>query len=85
MHGIIDGMYKIPSKNTVRKMCQFAAPPGYRRASAPVSPTLAPFVVIIDAILEADKQVRMKRTHTVGGCVCRHAIKRCTTRGMWLA
>lgn len=38
-------------RNTVRKMCQFAAPPGYRRA--PVSPTLAPFVAIIDAILEA--------------------------------
>ena len=51
-------------RNTVRKMCQFAAPPGYRRAPASVSPTLAPFVVIIDAILEADKQVLVKRRHT---------------------
>ena len=51
-------------RNTVRKMCQFAAPPGYRRAPAPVSPTLAPFVAIIDAILEADKQVHVKQRHT---------------------
>ena len=49
---------------TVRKMCQFAAPPGYRRTPAPVSPTLAPFVAIIDAILEADKQVQVKQRHT---------------------
>jgi hypothetical protein len=48
-------------RNTVRKMCQFAVPPGYRRAPAPVSPTLAPFVAIIDAILEADKQVHVKQ------------------------
>ena len=52
-------------RNTVRrKMCQFAAPPGYRRTPAPVSPTLAPFVAIIDAILEADKQVHVKQRHT---------------------
>ena len=44
-------------RNIVRKMCQFAAPPGYRRTPARVSPMLAPFVGIIDAILEADKQV----------------------------
>ena len=51
-------------RNTVRKMCQFAAPPGYRRTPARVSPTLAPFVAIIDAILEADKQVHVKQRHT---------------------
>ena len=51
-------------RNTVRKMCQFAAPPGYRPTPAPVSPTLAPFVAIIDAILEADKQVHVKQRHT---------------------
>ena len=50
--------------NTVRKMCQFAAPPGYWRTPAPVSPMLAPFVAIIDAILEADKQVHVKQRHT---------------------
>ena len=41
-------------RKTVRKMCQFAVPPGYRRAQSAVSPTLAPFVGIIDAILETD-------------------------------
>lgn len=40
-------------RNTVKNMYQFAVPPGYRRVPAPVSPTLAPFVAIIDAILEA--------------------------------
>ena len=51
-------------RKTVRKMCQFAAPPGYRRAPSAVSPKLAPFVAIIDAILEADKQVHVKQRHT---------------------
>ncbi len=44
-------------------MCQFAAPPGHRRTSAPVSPMLASFVAIIDVILEADKQVHVKQLH----------------------
>ncbi len=51
-------------RNAVRKMCQFAAPPCYRRTPAPVSPTLDKFVAIIDAILEADKQVHVKQRHT---------------------
>ncbi len=45
-------------------MCQFAAPPDYRRTSDPVSPALGPFVAIIDTILEADKQVHVKKRHT---------------------
>ena len=44
---------------TVKKMCAYAAPPGYRRPGSPVSPTIAPFVPIIDAILEADKSVHV--------------------------
>jgi transposase len=51
-------------RKTVRKMCQFAVPPGYRRAPSAISPTLAPFAGIIDAILEADKQVHVKQRHT---------------------
>ncbi len=46
------------------KLCQFAAPPGYQRTLASVSPTLAPFVLIIDAILEADRQVHVKQLYT---------------------
>ncbi len=45
-------------------MCLFAAPPGYRRTPASVSPTLAPFFLIIDAILEADRQVHVQQRHT---------------------
>ena len=51
-------------RKTVRKMCQYAAPPGYRRKSESVSRKLAAFTGIIDAILEADKQVHVKQRHT---------------------
>lgn len=51
-------------RKTVKKMCQFAVPPGYRRTPSATSPTLAPFVAVIDAILEADKQVHVKQRHT---------------------
>ena len=51
-------------RKTVKKMCQFAVPPGYQRKSEPVSPKLLPFIGIIDVILEADKQVHVKQRHT---------------------
>jgi len=51
-------------RQTVKKMCQYAIPPGYRRKSAPVSPKLAAFIDIIDAILESDKTVHSKQRHT---------------------
>ncbi len=51
-------------RNTVKKMCQYAAPPGYRRKCEPVSHKLAAFTGIIDAILEADRQVHAKQRHT---------------------
>jgi transposase len=51
-------------RKTARKMCQFAVPPGYRRTPSAISPTLAPFAGIIDAILEADRQVPVKQRHT---------------------
>ncbi len=51
-------------RNTIRKMCQCAATPGYRRTPGRFSPTLNTFVVIIDTILEANKQVHVKQRHT---------------------
>ena len=51
-------------RKTVKKMCQYAVPPGYRRQAEAISPKLAPFTGIIDAILEADKQVHVKQRHT---------------------
>jgi len=39
-------------------------PPGYRRNREAISPKLAVFTGIIDAILEADKQVYSKQRHT---------------------
>jgi len=51
-------------RKTVKKICQYAAPPGYQRKKQPISPKLAPFTGIIDAILEADKQVHVKQRHT---------------------
>lgn len=51
-------------RKTVKKMCQYSVPPGYRRKKEPISPKLAGFTGIIDAILEADKQVHVKQRHT---------------------
>ena len=38
------------SRDTIAKMCSYSAPPGYRRAKAPVRPKLDAFVGIIDAV-----------------------------------
>lgn len=51
-------------RQTVKKICQFALPPGYRRQHEPVAPKLKEFTGIIDAILAADKQVHGKQRHT---------------------
>ncbi|SDX14926.1 hypothetical protein [Nitrosomonas communis] len=42
-------------RKTVKKMCQYAVPPGYWRRSEPGYPKLAFSLTFIDAILEADK------------------------------
>src|SRR5215831_16335738 len=49
---------------TVHKMLQFALPPGYRRHRAPHAPKLGPYTGIIDAIVEADRQMPKKQRHT---------------------
>jgi len=49
---------------TIGKMCAFSAPPGYRRAKAPVRPKLDPFLGVIDAILAADMHAPIKQRHT---------------------
>ena len=49
---------------TIKKMCMFSAPPGYRRARAPVRPKLDPFLGVIDAILAADQHAPVKQRHT---------------------
>ena len=51
-------------RKTVKKIGQYAVPPGYQRKNEPISPKLSPFKGIIDAILEADKQVHVKQRHT---------------------
>jgi transposase len=49
---------------TIRKMCDFSAPPGYRRAKPPVRPKLDPFLGVIDAILADDMHAPVKQRHT---------------------
>jgi hypothetical protein len=51
------------SRDTIAKMCRYFAPPGYVR-SKPERPNLGPLVLIIDAILEADKAAPAKQRHT---------------------
>ena len=51
-------------RDTVRKMLAYSASPGYRRQDPPRRPRLEPFTGVIDAILEADRQVPRKQCHT---------------------
>jgi transposase len=52
------------SRETVRKMLQFAVPPGYQRQQPIKRPKLGPWVGVIDAILDDDKQRPAKQRHT---------------------
>jgi transposase len=52
------------SRDTVRKMLSFSAPPGYRRQAAPCRPKLDGFVAIIDGWLDGDRGVPRKQRHT---------------------
>ena len=45
-------------------MLAYSVPPGYRRQDPPRRPKLEPFTGVIDAILEADRQVPRKQRHT---------------------
>ena len=51
-------------RDTVCKMLAWSVPPGYRRQDPPRRPKLEPFTGVIDAILEADRQVPRKQCHT---------------------
>jgi len=52
------------SRQSVRKMLAFAAPPGYRRKKPVQRPKLGPWVGVIDAILEHDESQPKKQRHT---------------------
>jgi hypothetical protein len=45
-------------------MLGYSIPPGYRRKEPPKRPKLGPWVGVIDAILEEDKQRPAKQRHT---------------------
>ena len=52
------------SRETVRKMLQYAVPPGYQRQQPIKRPKLGPWLGVIDAILADDKQRPAKQRHT---------------------
>ena len=52
------------ARETVRKMMQYAAPPGYRRQEPAKRPKLDPWVGVIDQILEEDRERPRKQRHT---------------------
>ena len=52
------------SRDTVRKMLQYAVPPGYQRQQPIKRPKLGPWLGVIDAILNDDKQRPVKQRHT---------------------
>ena len=43
------------ARETVRKMLRYSVPPGYRREQPVKRPKLGPWIGVIDAILEEDK------------------------------
>ena len=51
-------------RRTVKKMLSNSAPPGYRRTKPVRRPELDGFTGIVDAILEADRDVPCKQRHT---------------------
>lgn len=51
-------------RQTVRKMLDYSVPPGYQRKAPPHKPKLAPYMGIIDQILESDQAVPKKQRHT---------------------
>jgi len=52
------------SRDTVRKMLQYAVPPGYQRQQPIKRPKLGAWLGVIDAILDDDKQRPAKQRHT---------------------
>ena len=52
------------SRETVRKMLEYAVPPGYRRQQPIRRPKLGPWIGVIDAILDDDRQRPPKQRHT---------------------
>jgi len=52
------------SRETVRKMLQYAVPPGYQRQQPIKRPKLGPWLGVINAILNDDKQRPVKQRHT---------------------
>jgi len=52
------------SRETVGKMLQYAVPPGYQRQQPIKRPKLGPWLSVIDAILNDDKQRARKQRHT---------------------
>lgn len=52
------------SRETVRKMLRYAVPPGSQRQQPVKKPKLGPWLGVIDAILEDDKQRPAKQRHT---------------------
>ena len=52
------------SRKTIRKMLQFALPPGYERKKPIVRPKLGPWLGVIDQILVDDQSQPKKQRHT---------------------
>ena len=52
------------SRKTIEKMLRYSVPPGYQRQQPARRPKLGPWLGVIDAILEEDKQRPKKQHHT---------------------
>ena len=59
----VAGMFNL-HRDTVNKMLEYSAPPGYRRRQPPRRPKLDPYTGIIDQILQSDQVRPKKQRHT---------------------
>ena len=56
-------LFKIHS-DTLKRILAHSEPPGYQRSKACEKPKIAPFIAIIEEILENDRNVPVKQRHT---------------------
>jgi transposase len=84
------------SRKTIQKMLRYAVPPGYQRLQPVKRPKLGPWLGVIDAMLEDDRQRPVKQRHTAkrifdrlreehgfggGNTIVKDYVRRATLRG----
>jgi transposase len=73
------------ARETVRKMVRYSVPPGYVREQPVKQPKLGPWIGVINAILEEDKNSPVKQRHTTKRIFGRVRLEHAYTGGYTIA